>query len=54
MVVSQRREFNKDLTYDTNLRLLNIKTLQIIKITDNPAWTYKGNFAHRLPDKLLF
>ena len=37
MVVSQRREFNKDLTYDTNLRLLNIKTLQIIKITDNAA-----------------
>ena len=45
MVVSQRRELNKDLAYNTNLRLLNIKTIQIVKITDNAA-DISGKFHH--------
>ena len=40
MVISQRREFNKDLTYDTNFWLLNIKTFQIVEIADNTPYIF--------------
>ena len=53
MVVSQRRELNKDLAYNTNLRLLNIKTIQIVKITDNAA-DISGKFPAPYPAGGIF